>query len=420
MDNPARQRILANMKHRTDVIIAGGGLNGPALALALAQGGLRVTVIDARPAPARAQTGFDGRAYALAIASKRLLTAIGVWPHVAGLAQSILGITATDGRAGSGPAHLFLHFDQAEIEEGPMGFMLEDRHLYAAFLSAMQDAPNITLMSGETVVAQSVDGAVVRVDLASGAQVAGSVLIGCDGRTSGTALRAGIGRTGWGYGQTALVGAVDHDLPHNGIAHQYFMPEGPLAILPLPGNRSSIVWSETEANARVIAALPDADYLDILRSRFGDFLGDIRLAGDRFTYPLSLTLANSFVAPRVALVGDAAHGVHPIAGQGLNLGLRDVGALAEVLVLARRRGEDIGAPDVLDRYQRWRRFDATALAMGMDTVNRLFSNDNPLLRAARDLGLGAVNATPGLRRRFIRQAAGLTGDLPRLMLGQQV
>jgi 2-octaprenyl-6-methoxyphenol hydroxylase len=180
-------------------------------------------------------------------------------------------------------------------------------------------------------------------------------------------------------------------LPHHGIAHQFFMPEGPLAILPLPGNFSSIVWSETTENAAAIQALPDEAYLAALRPRFGDFLGQISLAGDRFTYPLSLSLANSFVAPRLALVGDAAHGVHPIAGQGLNLGLRDVGALAEVLIEAQRRGEDIGAIDVLERYQRWRRFDATALALGMDTVNRLFSSDNPLLRLGRDLGLGVVN-----------------------------
>jgi 2-octaprenyl-6-methoxyphenol hydroxylase len=259
-----------------------------------------------------------------------------------------------------------------------------------------------------------------RITLASGRSLSGRVLAGCDGRTSGTAERAGIRRTGWGYGQTALVAAVAHDVPHHGIAHQYFMPEGPLAILPLPGNFSSVVWAETAANAAAIQALPDAGYLAALRPRFGDFLGQITLAGDRFTYPLSLSLANSFVVPRLALAGDAAHGVHPLAGQGLNLGLRDVAALAEVLILAQRRGEDIGAIDVLERYQQWRRFDTTTLAMGMDTVNRLFSNDNPILRAGRDLGLGLVNAVPALRRAFIRQAAGLTGDLPRLLEGRQI
>jgi len=408
------------MTEKSDILIVGGGLNGPALALALAQGGLRVTVIDARPAPDRAARGFDGRAYALAIASKRLLTVLGVWPRVADRTQPILQIKASDGLAGAGAAPFFLTFDAAEIEEGPMGFLLEDRFLYSALHSAMSDTPGITLLSGESVVAQEVTATGAAVTLASGRTLTGHLLAGCDGRGSGTAERAGIRRIGWGYGQTALVTAVAHELPHNGIAHQFFMPEGPLAILPLPGNFSSIVWTAAEARATAIQALSDSGYLAALRPRFGRFLGDIALAGERFTYPLSLSLATSYVAPRLALVGDAAHGVHPIAGQGLNLGLRDVAALAEVLLLAQRRGEDIGAIDVLERYQRWRRFDATALALGMDTVNRLFSNDNPILRLGRDLGLGLVNAAPALRRGFIRQAAGLTGDLPKLLTGRQI
>jgi 2-octaprenyl-6-methoxyphenol hydroxylase len=379
---------IGRMKHDTDILIVGGGLNGPALALALAQCGLRVVVVDARPAPARAEAGFDGRAYALAIASRRLLDGIGVWPRVAEKAQPILQIKASDGRAGEGPAPFFLTFDAAEIEEGPMGFLLEDRHLYAAFLAAMAAEPNITLLSGETVVGQTTSASGAIVALASGGQVSARLIVGCDGRTSGTASRAGIGRTGWGYGQTALVTAIRHEQPHNGIAHQFFMPSGPLAILPLAGGyHSSIVWSETDATAAEIQALDDAAYLEVLRPRFGSFLGDITLAGARFTYPLSLTLANSYVAPRVALVGDAAHGVHPIAGQGLNLGLRDVGALAQVLVDAARRGEDIGASDVLARYQEWRRFDATALALGMDAVNKLFSRDRfPVDQLVQEVG----------------------------------
>jgi 2-octaprenyl-6-methoxyphenol hydroxylase len=403
-----------------DILIVGGGLNGPALALALAQGGLTSAVIDARPAPARAEKGFDGRAYALAVASRRLLTAIGVWAEVAGQAQPILQVKASDGRAGQGAAPLFLHFDAAEMEEGPMGHMLEDRYLYAAFRRAMEDTPGITLLPGETVVAQVTGGALARLTLASGRVLAGRLVVGCDGRGSGTAVRAGIARQGWAYGQTALVTAVDHDRPHHGVAHQFFMPEGPLAILPLPGNRSSIVWTEGEARAGVIQALPDEAYLQALRPRLGDLFGEVRLAGERFTYPLSLSLADAWVAPRLALAGDAAHGVHPIAGQGLNLGLRDVAALAEVLVTAARRGEDIGALDVLQRYQQWRRFDTTALALGMDAVNRLFSNDNPLVRLARDIGMGAITRTPALRRGFMRQAAGLTGDLPRLLQGLTV
>ncbi len=409
------------MTWNTDILIAGGGLNGPALALALAQGGFRVTVIDARPAPDRAEAGFDGRAYALAMASVRLLKAIGVWDGVADKAQPILEIKAADGRAGEGAAPFFLHFNAAELEEGPMGHMLEDRFLYAAFLRALQETSGITLMSGETVVAQEVRPDGFTIKLASGRTLTGALLIGCDGRGSGTAERAGIRRVGWGYGQTALVTAIRHDRDHRGIAQQFFMPSGPLAILPLKGgHHSSIVWSETDANAAAIQELPDLDYLEALRPRFGDFLGEISLAGARFTYPLSLSLAERFVARRVALVGDAAHGVHPIAGQGLNLGLRDVAALAETLILARRRGEEPGSPAALEEYQRWRRFDATALALGMDTVNRVFSSDHPVLRLGRDLGLGMVSAAPGLRRSFMRQAAGLTGKLPKLLTGRQI
>ena len=421
MDNGRFCGQVYRMDMDADIVIVGGGLNGPALALALAQGGLKVAVVDARPSLLRAEAGFDGRAYALAIASKRLLEVIGVWPRLQAKVQPILKIKASDGVAGQGPAPFFLTFDHAELEEGPMGFMAEDRFLYAAFLAAMDEAEEVTLLSGETVVAQEVGAAGVSVTLASGKVLRARMLVGCDGRASGVAARAGIARTGWGYGQTALVTAIAHEKDHQGIAHQFFMPAGPLAILPLPGgHHSSIVWSETDAQAAAIQALGDDEYLEALRPRFGDFLGEISLAGARFTYPLSLTLANSLVAARLALVGDAAHGVHPIAGQGLNLGLRDVAALAEVLIKAARRGEDIGAVDVLERYQRWRRFDSTVLALGMDGVNRLFSNDNPLLRAGRDLGLGVVNAVPQLRRGFMRQAAGLKADLPKLLAGQAI
>ncbi|MEZ5911228.1 MAG: FAD-dependent monooxygenase [Paracoccaceae bacterium] len=406
------------MTNHSDVIIAGGGLNGPALALALAQSGLRVALIDALPVATRKDEAFDGRAYALALASQRLLTAIGVWPGLAGKAQPILGVKASDGAAGEGPGRFFLHFDAGEIEEGPLGYMIEDRHLRPALLSAMEKTAGLSVMNAATVTGHEVDAGGTTVALADGGNLRGRLLVGADGRQSDTARRAGIARTGRDYGQTALVCAIVHEKPHGGIAHQFFMPPGPLAILPLPGNRSSIVWSERHDTAQAIAKLDDEAYLDVLRPRFGDFLGAISLAGARFSYPLSLTLANRFVAPRIALIGDAAHGVHPIAGQGLNLGLRDVGALAEVLVGAHRRGEDLGAIDVLERYQRWRRFDSTALALGMDGVNTLFSNDNPLVRTARGLGMGAVQALPGLRRRFIREAAGLSGDLPRLLAGR--
>jgi 2-octaprenyl-6-methoxyphenol hydroxylase len=405
------------MAHDADILIVGGGLNGPCLALALAQAGFTSAVIDALPEEKRTRRDFDGRSYALALASVRMLDALGLWDELEDHAQPILEVKASDGRAGEGAAPFFLHFDHTEIEEGPMGHMIEDRHLRRALIAAMDGEMRIAHLPGSEVVAQSTEGA-AQATLADGRTLTGRILVGADGRRSGTARRAGIRRTGWDYGQTALVCAIAHERPHNGIAHQFFMPAGPLAILPLPGNRSSIVWSERTERAAEIAALDDDAYLEALRPAFGDFLGKIELAGERYSYPLSLSIAERFVADRLALVGDAAHGVHPIAGQGLNLGLRDVAALAEVLTEAKRRGEDIARTDVLARYQTWRRFDTTAMAVATDAFNRLFSNDNAALRTLRDLGMGAVQAVPGLRRRFIREAAGLTGDVPRLLQGK--
>ncbi len=405
------------MKSDADILIIGGGLNGSSLALALAASGLRVTIVDALPRATRETAGFDGRSYALALASTRVLDAIGVWDRVSDHGQPMMQIKASDGRAGSGAGPFFLHFDQAELDEGPMGYMLEDRFLRPALLAAMDECPTITQIDSARVVAQTVTAHAATVTLEDGRSLSARLLIGCDGRDSPTAVRAGIKRTGWEYWQTGLVCAIAHEKPHGGIAHQFFMPSGPLAILPLPGNRSSIVWSERTREADRIQALDDAAYLDVLRPRFGSFLGDIQLAGKRYAYPLRLTIANSFIAPRLALVGDAAHGLHPIAGQGFNFGLRDVAALAEVLTLAGRRGEDIASPLVLERYQQWRRFDTMLMAMGTDSVNKLFSNDNALLRGLRGLGMGAVSAIPALRRGFMRNAAGLNGDLPRLMRG---
>jgi 2-octaprenyl-6-methoxyphenol hydroxylase len=398
-----------------DVMIAGGGLNGTALALALDQVGLRVALADPLAVETRAEPGFDGRSYALALGSQRLLKALGLWDDLAPQAQPILEIKVTDGRAGEGPSPFILAFDHAEIEEGPMGFMVEDRHLRRALLQALAGS-GVSHLAGASVTGHR-SGATVEVDLDGHVQRA-RLLVGADGMRSPTGARAGIKRIGWTYGQTALVCALQHDRPHQGVAHQFFMPPGPLAILPLAGQRSSIVWSETHAEAQRINGLDDAGYLQVLRPRFGDFLGAIELAGARYTYPLSLSIAQSFIAPRVALVGDAAHRVHPIAGQGLNAGLKDVAALAEVLADATRRGEDIGAPDVLARYQSWRRFDTATLAAATDGFNRLFSNDNGALRLVREIGMGLANALPGLRRGFIREAAGLTGDVPRLMQGK--
>lgn len=406
------------MSKDADVIIVGGGLNGPALALALAQGGLRTILCDALPPETRADPEFDGRAYALSLGSRRMLEALGVWPRVAPHAQIVREVTVTDARPGAAPSPFFAHFDHAEMDEGPVSQIVEDRFLRAALLEAMAREPLIDHRAPARVTGFAADDAGIEARLDDGTALRADLLAACDGRDSPIARAAGVNRVGWDYGQSGLVCAIEHERPHGGRAWQQFLPAGPFAVLPLPGDRSSIVWSERRDEAARIAALPDAAYLDELRARMGGFLGRIALAGKRYAYPLRLSLAEEYVRPRLALVGDAAHGVHPIAGQGLNLGLKDAAALAQVVVEARRRGEDAGSFAALERYQRWRRFDDTLAAFGFDLTNRLFSNDGPLLRPARDVGMALATAFAPARRFFMRQAAGLSGELPRLMEGR--
>jgi 2-octaprenyl-6-methoxyphenol hydroxylase len=404
-----------------DAIVVGGGLNGPLAALALAHGGMRTVLLDARPlaefeagSGGEGGAGFDGRSYALNLGAVRMLRALGLWEALEPGAQPITGIRASDGRPGEGASPLHLRFDAGEIGEPFMGQMVEDRHLRPALLAACAGAPLVDARYGVRVTGQEAGPGAVTVETEAG-PLRAPLLLGCDGRGGETALRAGLRRERKSYRQTALVCAVRHERPHGGVAHQLFLPAGPLAILPLRGDRASVVWTEEEGAADSATALDDAAYLDRLRPRFGSFLGDIALEGARHAYPLSLSLASDLAAPRVALVGDAAHGIHPIAGQGLNLGMKDVAALAHVLGEARRRGEDIGGPAPLAAYARWRRFDVAQMAAATDAVNALFSNDDPVLRGLRRLGLGAVDAMTGLKRRFIREAAGLTGELPELM-----
>ena len=403
------------MNYDTDIAIVGGGLNGAMMSLALAEAGFTVTLIDPQTLKSKQNPHFDGRSYSLAIASVRLMQALGLWEELAPNAQPILEIKVADGRAYSNPSPYFLHFDHHEIEEGPMGHMVEDRHLRPLLQKRLQSVSQINYRADLSVSEMTITDTHAELRLNTEETITTRLVIGADGRQSQTAERAGIKRTGWRYGQTALVCALSHNIPHQGVACQYFMPPGPLAILPLTGNRSSIVWTESDANAATIMAMDNNDYMAVLQPRIGDYLGKVELVGARYSYPLNLTIAQNYVMPRLALVGDAAHGVHPIAGQGLNLGLRDIAALSEVLSDARLRGEDFSSLAVLLRYQEWRRFDTTALAVATDAVNKLFSNDNSFLRTLRDLGMGAINSLPALRRSFIREAAGLTGDLPRLM-----
>lgn len=401
----------------TDIVIIGGGLNGALSGLAAASIGLRSHIVDAAPKGAK-DVEFDGRAYALALTSQRMLKVLGLWSEVSDRAQPILDIKVSDGVPGEGASPFYVHFDHAELDEGPMGQMLEDRYLRSALSAAIEAEPLITLTQGVSLQSIEQSTGTVTAHLSKGKPITAHLLIGADGRGSTVADLSGINRQGWEYDQASLVCAVEHDADHLGTAHQFFAPSGPLAILPLPGRVSSIVWTEEKSRAAEIHTMDDTAFLSCLRPVFGDFLGSVRLAGKRYMYPLGLSLAESFVADRVALVGDAAHGIHPLAGQGLNLGLRDIAALAQTLSEARARGEDIGNIAVLERYQQWRRFDTRMMGAATDGINRLFSNDNPLMRAARDVGLGVVGAVPSLRRGAMRHAAGLTGDMPSLMQGK--
>ena len=406
------------MNNDTDIIIVGGGLIGSALAIALSSIGFDVTVVDRQSNKLTKSQNFDGRAYALSHASIRMLKVLGIWNYFKENAQPILDIKVSDGRVGEGASDWFLHFDHQELEEGPMGHLIEDRYIREALKTDIEMSKQIKYIYNAEVISQNVKDTGVSLNLSDGQVLRTQLLVGCDGRNSKIAHWSNISHVGWNYNQTALVCALSHEKQHFGVAHQFFNPAGPLAILPLKGNKSSIVWTETKDRAKHINDMCDEDYLNALSPVIGDFLGSINLVGDRFSYPLGLSLADSFIAKRTVLVGDSAHGIHPLAGQGLNLGLKDIAALTEVLALAKRRGESFSSKQVLERYQKWRRFDTSAMAVATDSINKLFSNDNIILRSMRDVGLGSVNATPHLRRSFMRHAAGLSGDLPKLLQGQ--
>ena len=398
----------------TDVLIAGGGFAGLALALALRRAlGPRFAVALADPELAR---GDDLRASAIAAAPRRMFEALGVWDAVGGEAQPILDMVITDSRVDDAVRPVFLTFE-GEIEPGePFAHMIENARLVAA-LAASAASAGVTLVS-EPVKDFTAGRAGVSVELGDGSKWAAKLLVAADGARSRLRERAGIAVHGWSYGQSAIVTTVAHERDHHGRAEEHFLPGGPFAILPLRDNRSSIVWTERTADAERLVALPDAEFHDELEKRFGLHLGDITLAGPRRAYPLGLWVARSFVGERMALVGDAAHVIHPIAGQGLNMGLRDIAALAEAVVDGARLGLDPGDATVLERYQRWRRFDTMTMSVSTDALNRLFSNRSDVLRLARDIGLGLVDRLPPLKRMFMREAAGLSGEVPKLLRGE--
>ena len=401
----------------TDVAIVGGGLIGAATALTLAREGIASVVCDPTPDSVAMAEDFDGRAYAVALSSRRMLRTLGLWAAIEPDAQPIEDILVSDGRPGERAAPLFLHFDRRELGADGFGHMVEDHVMRRALLMRLADEPMAIHLDGVSVASTDRGEGWAHATLSDGRTVRARLLVGCDGRASKIAAGAEIDRTGWRYDQVGLVCAVAHEKAHHGVAHEFFLPHGPFAILPLTGDRSSLVWTERSEFAEALTRVSDAFYLAEIRRRFGDFLGRVELIGKRWSYPLSMTLARSFVAPRLALSGDAARGIHPIAGQGMNYGLRDAAALAEVLGAAARRGEDIGALDVLERYERWRRPDSVAIAAATDGLNRLFSNDFGPLRTVRDVGLAAFGRVGPLRRAAMKFAAGDRSDLPEIMRG---
>jgi 2-octaprenyl-6-methoxyphenol hydroxylase len=416
----ANQKNGSASAHKTDidVLVAGAGYVGLAVAVSIreARPSLSVAVVDAAPANVWQK---DGRASAIAAAACRMLGRLGCWDEIAPQAQAITEMIITDSRTSDPVRPVFLTFDGEVAPGEPFAHMVENRVLNGALRRRAAEL-GIDIIEGVAVTSFVRNGRDISVHLADGITIDARLLVAADGAKSRLRDMAGIKTVKWEYGQSGIVCTIAHERPHHGRAEEHFLPAGPFAILPLTGNRSSIVWVERTSDAERLVQGDEFSFEIELEQRFGLKLGEIRVEDKPRAWPLGLTLSRAFVAPRFALAGDAAHGIHPIAGQGLNLGFKDVAALAETVVEADRLGQDIGALDVLQRYERWRRFDTVQMGVTTDVLNRLFSNDLGPVRAVRDIGLGLVERMPGLKEFFIRQASGLSGDTPRLLRGEAI
>jgi 2-octaprenyl-6-methoxyphenol hydroxylase len=397
-----------------ELLIAGGGLVGLLLGAACAGAGLAVALVDRQDPAVLLADDFDGRSSAIGYGSHRVLDAIGLWPEIALDAEPIREIRVADDNS-----PLFLHYDHRELDTGvPLGYIVENRILRRALIDRVRSIPSLLYLAPLAVDSVSISAHGATAALSDGREVRARLVAAADGRKSPLRRSSGIRTIEWQYPQIGIVTTVHHQRPHNGIAVEHFLPAGPFAILPMTGNRSSIVWTERAELAPRLVDLPDAAFAAELAARFGSFLGTVEPVGPRWTYPLTLLLAGTYVATRLALIGEAAHTIHPIAGQGLNLGIRDVAALAELVIDTRRLGLDVGDETMLRRYQQWRRFDALALATVTDSLNRLFSNSLLPVQLARDIGLAAVDRIAPLKRLLMRDAMGIAGDLPRLVRGE--
>ena len=396
-----------------EVLIHGGGMVGLTLGVALAGAGVETVVLDKADPAGLLTAEHDGRVSAITHGSQQLLNAIGLWDPMAPHGEPILDIRVTDGNS-----PLFLHFDHRAIGDAAFGHIVENRHTRQALHAVAARTERLHLIAPCGLRELSRGAARVEAELDDGRRIRARLSVAADGRHSALRQAAGIPVTTWRYNQTGIVCTVAHERPHLGVAQERFLPAGPFAILPMTGNRSSLVWTERADLAPAIMALDEAGFNQEMGRRFGDYLGRLKVDGGRWSFPLGLSHATRYADTRLVLVGDAAHAIHPISGQGLNLGLRDVAALAEVLVDARRLGLDMGSRDTLDRYERWRRFDTAMLLAVTDGLNRLFSNDIAPIKLVRDLGLAAVEQIPPLKRLFMRHAMGVIGDLPRLARGE--
>ncbi len=398
---------------RTDVLIVGGGLAGLTLAAALGGAGLEVTVAERASLDATVDPGFDGRVTAIAYTAWRMFEAIGIWPHMEAHAQPILDIRVTDGAA-----PVFLNFDHRALGSAPFGYLVENRHIRLGLLRALQDLGSVKLQYPAAVEGMEAGPGGVEARLAGHGPLRAALVVAADGRKSPLREAAGIRTIGHDYAETGIVTTIEHEKDHGGIAHERFLPAGPFAVLPLTGRRSSLVWSEKHHVAKALLALDEAGFNAEIMKRTEGFLGEVRAVGPRFSYPYAVHVAERVFGDRLALVGDAAHGIHPIAGQGLNLGWRDVAALAELVVDQARLGLDIGSPLLLERYDRWRRIDTLTLAAVTDSLNALFTNDIAPIRLARDAGLAVIDRLPPLKQFFMEHARGTVGTLPRLLKGE--
>ena len=403
------------MKRDFDIIVIGGGINGQVMSLAAAHAGFSVALIDQNKFVEDSLREFDGRAYAIAFSSVQMMKNLNFWKTIEETAQPILNIKVSHGTIERGPASATLQFNNADIEESPMAQMLEDRFLRQCLNIEIKKNALITLIEQRKVIDLIDFKQHKNLILDNNLELQASLIVASDGIDSPISKKIGIKKTGWKYQQLGLVCAIEHEYSSDNTAYQYFLPEGPLAILPIKNNTASIVWTENIQNALTISKMNDAEYLSVLQHRFGDFLGQLKLTGRRISFPLQLSISEKYVSDRFAVIGDAAHGYHPIAGQGLNAGMRDIAALLDVISSARERGEDFSSINVLNRYQEWRRFDNQTLGFATDNLNKIFSSYNPLFGSLKNLGMKAVEKSNYAKRAFMRQAAGLNGDLPKLM-----